>query len=118
MAKHLIVAKSFVYAWRGLVSVWREEINFRIETLTAVIVLLAVWYFNFSYEEAAIVVLTIIIVLSGEMVNTALEDVCNKIEPDMDPVIGKIKDIMAGFVLVSAIGSIIIGILTFIHHFS
>ncbi|MEI6479125.1 MAG: diacylglycerol kinase [bacterium] len=49
--------------------------------------------------------------------NTAIEDLCNKVEPEHDPAIGKIKDTMAAFVFVSSIGVSILGILIFAHHF-
>lgn len=49
----------------------------------------------------------------GEIVNTAIEDICNKIEPNQNPVIGKIKDTMAGYVLVSSVAALIAGIILF-----
>ncbi len=101
----------------GFRTVWREENNFRIEVIVAVFVLLAVIAFRFSYGESAIVILAIALVLGGEIVNTAMEDLCNKVEPKQDHDIGKIKDTMAAFVLLSAFGSVVLGLLTFAHHF-
>lgn len=117
MSTKIAFRKSFSYAWNGMRTVWKEEINFKIEVVVAFFVILALWFFNFSFEESAIVILMIIIVLAGEMVNTAIEDLCNKIEPNENLVIKKIKDIMAGFVLIGSLGSIVVGIMTVIHHF-
>ncbi len=109
--------KSFADAFRGLKTVWKEERNFRIDVLAALAVLFCIFYFNFSFIESALVILAVVIVLSAEIVNTALEDLCDKVEPGQDKLIGKIKDIMAAYVLVSALGAAFIGALVFSHHF-
>ncbi len=109
--------KSFKYAISGLKTVWREETNFKLELISAFLVIGIALYFKFSLSEFIFCVLAIAIVLSGEIVNTAVEDICNKIESSPDPVIGKIKDIMAGYVLVSAISALAIGVLVFYSHF-
>ena len=56
-------------------------------------------------------------VLSAEILNTAVEDLCNKIEPNQDNAIGKIKDVVAAFVLVAVIGAIFLVVMTFANHF-
>ncbi|OHA79981.1 MAG: hypothetical protein A2747_02045 [Candidatus Yonathbacteria bacterium RIFCSPHIGHO2_01_FULL_44_41] len=109
--------KSFGWAMNGIRTVWKEEVNFRIECATALIVLVSACYFDFSLLEWIIVIGCIGAVLAAEMVNTAVEDLCNKIEPKTDPVIGKIKDIMAGFVFVVATTSIVIGLMVFFNYF-
>ncbi len=108
---------SFLYAWQGLKTVWQEERNFRIETVFALVVLFCVFYFQFTLDESALCVIAIIMVLSAEILNTAVEDLCNKIEINHDPVIGKIKDTMGAFVLVSVIGACVIALLVVYHHF-
>ena len=109
--------KSFLYACNGLKNVWREERNFRIEIVAALVVAFCVAYFHFSLTEGLFCLLAITTVLAAEIVNTALEDMCDKIQPELDPAIGKIKDLMAAFVLVSVTGAFGIGIAVFYHHF-
>lgn len=108
---------SFLYAIRGLKTVWKEEQNFRIEVVIAVLVLFSIFYFNFTFVESVFCLIAILFVICGEIVNTVVEDICNKIEPNQNPIIGKIKDMMAGFVLVSSIGALLVGILVFYNHF-
>lgn len=105
--------KSFSWAINGLKTVWREEKNFRIETIIAIGVILLGLLDGLSETKWALIWIAITIVLSSEIVNTAVEDICNKIEPETNPIIGKIKDIMAGFVLISCIGATMIGIIVF-----
>ena len=108
---------SFVFAWKGLKVTWREENNFRIEVLVGLLVIFCLFYFSFSFVESALCVMAIILVLSAEIINTAVEDLCNKIESNHDPVIEKIKDVMATFVLVSVLGAFAVGFIVFYHHF-
>lgn len=101
----------------GIRAAWREEVNFRIEILVAIGITLAGAYLNFSKLEWAFIVMCIAAVLAAEMINTAIEDLCNKVEPNTDPVIGKIKDMMGGFVLIIVVGAVIIGAMVFSNHF-
>ncbi len=105
--------QSFGWAIHGLKTVWKEEKNFRIEVIIAIIVILFGMIRELDSTDWAFLWIAIVMVLGAEIVNTALEDVCNKVEPKNDPVIGKIKDIMAGFVLISCIGAVFIGIIVF-----
>lgn len=108
--------KSFGWAMNGLRTVWREEANFRIEIFSTIVLLGFATYFNFSAIEWTITVAIITIVLSGEVVNTVIEDLCNKIEPNQDPAIGKIKDMAAGFVLLAALGAGAMGVILILPH--
>lgn len=102
---------------KGLRTVWREEANFRIEIFSTIVLLAFAIYFKFSVIEWTIAVAVVTIVLTGEVVNTVIEDLCNKIEPRQDPAIGKIKDMAAGFVLLAAMGAGIMGVLLILPHF-
>lgn len=108
---------SFKWAMNGIHTVWQEEVNFRTESAIAIVVLADAVYLGFSKLEWIIIIGCIGAVLSAEIVNTAVEDLCNKIEPNTDPIIGKIKDTMGGFVLVICASSSIIGLLVFSNYF-
>jgi diacylglycerol kinase len=109
---------SFVYALRGLRTTWKEEHNFRIEVWCSVILFFCLYYFQFTMIESVLCILAATIVLCAEIINTSIEDLCNKVEPQYDPVIGKIKDVTSAFVLVAVLGSILVGIFVFYSHFS
>ncbi|MSU45406.1 MAG: diacylglycerol kinase family protein [Candidatus Zambryskibacteria bacterium] len=108
---------SFLCAYRGLKTTWVEERNFRIEVFAFTVVTFFIIYFKFSFVETAFCVLAMTLVLSAEIVNTAIEDLCNFVEPEHNYIIGKIKDTMGGFVFVTVLGAITIGILVFYTHF-
>ncbi|PIR45196.1 MAG: hypothetical protein COV10_00780 [Candidatus Vogelbacteria bacterium CG10_big_fil_rev_8_21_14_0_10_51_16] len=107
---------SFAWARHGLATAWREEHNFRIEAMVAVFVVVAALVLRFSFAELALVIIAVVMVLSGEIVNTAIEDLCDKVEPRQDKTIGKVKDLMAAYVLLTSLGAAILGSLVLAHH--
>ena len=105
---------SFGWARHGLKTVWKEERNFRIETFIAILVIIAGFIRNFTPVQWLFLIIAIALVLLAEIVNTAIEDICDVIEPNKSPAIGKIKDMMAAYVLGSSIVAAIIGIFIFL----
>lgn len=58
----------------------------------------------------------ILLVISAEMVNTAIEQMTNLIVSEHRREAEIAKDVAAGMVLVTALGSVIVGILIFVPH--
>ena len=54
------------------------------------------------------------LVLSLELMNTAIEKICDLISKDIHPVIKVVKDISAAAVLIAAIGSLFTGAIIFL----
>lgn len=54
-------------------------------------------------------ILAIGLVLAAESLNTAVEKLCDYLQPDFDKKIGFIKDLSAGAVTFAAIAAIIVG---------
>ena len=106
--------RSVYYAFSGIVSFIKNERNFAVQLCLAVVVVIFGWYFNISQNEWLIILICIIMVLSLEMVNTAIEKLADVVQPSFHPVIRTVKDIAAGSVLVSALGSFIIASIIFI----
>ncbi len=98
-------------ALKGLEHVWKEERNFKIHCIISVLVIIVGFILHFDTYQWVAVILCIIIVLALEMVNSAIEYTWNHLEPNHHPVVGTIKDVMAGAVLVASIGAAIVGIL-------
>src|SRR3989344_4342152 len=106
--------KSFWFAWAGLVIAWREEKSFKIEIGAAVLAIILSALLKITRVEFIIVIFVIFFVLSGEALNTALEEICDKFHPDHDPHIAKIKALAAAAVLLAVIGSIAVALLIFV----
>jgi diacylglycerol kinase (ATP) len=105
---------SFGFALKGLKVAIKTERNFQIHFIATVLVIVMSFCFHLTKTEWMIIVLCIAAVLSAELFNTAIEKICNKIEPNYNPTIKIIKDVSAAAVLVVAIASAIIGCLLFI----
>ncbi len=66
-----------------------------------------------SAAEAALVALTIGLVLAAEAFNTALEAACDAFSPEVHPLIKRAKDASAAGVLIAAVAAVVIGALLF-----
>ena len=97
----------------GIIRMLRSERNFQREILALLINIFLIVYLKLSPEHAAIIFLVCFAVLSAEMLNTAIEKICDFVHPDFSERSGLIKDISAGAVLLLAFVSVIIGLLIY-----
>ena len=109
--------KSFIYAFRGIACFFQTQHNSWIQIATAVLVLLVGFLFDVAIYEWCLLVIAIRIVLISEIINTSIEYLTNIVSPDYNKEAGKVKDLTAGAVLVSAIVAALIGCFVFIPHF-
>ena len=109
--------QSFRFAIKGIKNLIINEHNARIH-LTALLVVIGLGLF-LKLELMEWVAITIVsgIVILTELINTAIENLADIVEPKWNEKIGKIKDYSAGAVLVAAIVSVIVGGIIFIPKF-
>lgn len=105
--------RGFKYAWRGIIYCIKNERNMRFHTVAALYVLIFARFFNFTREALAVIMLTIGIVMALEAVNTAIEELCDKVSPEKNEFIKHCKDAAAGAVLIAAIFAAVVGIILF-----
>ena len=106
--------RSFGYAFAGIRSCFKSELNFRIHTCFMIIAVMLSIAFNLSAKEWVIVSFCIAFVIVMEMFNTALEKLCDIVHKKLHPGIKKVKDISAGAVLISVLFSLITGAVIFL----
>jgi diacylglycerol kinase len=92
----------------------RKERNFKVHLCLAVIVLLLAFFLNVSLTEWCILLICMGLVLGMEMMNTAIEQLSDKIDAGYDRIIGVVKDISAGAVLITAFISALCGGIIFL----
>lgn len=107
---------SFHYAWQGILYALRYNQNLRIHMIVAVLVIIASIFFQVSAFEMGILGIMILLVICTEMVNTAIEQMVDLITVEHRKEAKVAKDVAAGMVLLTAIGSVIVGILIFTPH--
>jgi diacylglycerol kinase len=108
--------KSLQYALRGLGYVIRHEKNFQNELVAAILVVIAMFYFNLAKWETVLLFLVIMVTLIMELLNTVMERVVDMLKPSVHPYAKLIKDLMAAAVLVTSILAVVIGIVIFYPH--
>ncbi|MFC1649517.1 diacylglycerol kinase family protein [Patescibacteria group bacterium] len=107
-------SKSFSYAWQGLKLCFRYEPNFRIHLIFAAGAIAFGWVLGLESVEWLMLVMTIFLVIILELLNTVLEAIVDLVSPDIKPAAKKAKDVSAAMVLVSAIFSIVVGLILFL----
>jgi len=101
--------KSTNYAIEGIIHAAKTQRHMRYHLYAAILVLLASLVLGLSWHEFVVLVLLSIVVLSIEMVNTAIETITDVIFKEYDQKAKEIKDMAAGAVLIIALGAAIIG---------
>jgi diacylglycerol kinase len=108
-----MLLRSFGFAFEGVAYILQTQRNARIEIAIAIgAVVLGAWL-GISTAEWAVLVLTIVVVLALEWMNTALELAVSLASPKVHPSAKAAKDVAAACVLLGALASIVVGVLLF-----
>lgn len=102
------------FAVNGLVKCFKQEPNFKIHTVFAMWSVAAGIFFKISNVEWIVIVLCIAAVITTELINTAIEELCNMVHREPHSTIKLIKDMAAAAVLVTAIAAAVCGTIIFI----
>lgn len=108
------IINSFKYAFEGIKSSLRTERNIKIHFSMMILVIVAGILLDISTYEWMICIILFGMVIGGELVNTAIEEVTDLVTTEINPKAKLAKDIAAGAVLIMAITSAIIGLIIFI----
>lgn len=106
------------HALRGFILVFKEERNFRIELFIFAGVVVFGYLFGITKGEWIAVLIISALVLSTEVINSALERVCDLYSTESHSIIKNIKDISAAAVLLTSTFAVIIGVYVFYPYIS
>lgn len=91
-----------VYATRnslhGYARVWADEAAFRFQVVVLVVLIPLAWWLAATWTTFAVLLLVWVLVLAGELANSAIEAAIDRIGPEEHPLAAKAKD--AGSALV------------------
>ncbi|MCX6792249.1 MAG: diacylglycerol kinase family protein [Candidatus Gottesmanbacteria bacterium] len=110
LRKHTI---SFKNAFAGLAWAIRTQPNFRIHLALSAIALGLSAYFRITRTEWAIIIFTIVLGLTAECMNTAIESMTDLITTEWRAEAKIAKDVAAGMMLTTAAGAVIVAIFVF-----
>lgn len=108
------IINSFKYAIQGVYASFKTERNMKIHFSIMILVIIAGILFKINKYEWALCILCFAIIISGELFNTAIENIVDMVMPYKNEKAKLIKDISAGGVLVLAIGAAGVGLIVFV----
>lgn len=98
-------------ALHGVGLMLKSQHNAWLHAFASICILTAGAVFHLSDPEWCWIILAIMAVWTAEALNTALEFLADAAKPEYNPLVKNAKDVAAGGVLISAIGSVAIGLL-------
>ncbi|MEZ6087426.1 MAG: diacylglycerol kinase [Pirellulaceae bacterium] len=110
--KHWI--DKFACALRGTRLAVRGESSYWVHLPAMMVVLSTAAWLHATLWHWCAILFAITIVISCEMLNTAIERVVKMLHPERHPAIGEALDISSAAVLVAAAGASMVGILVFL----
>lgn len=114
LRKHHI---SFKNAFAGLFWALRSQPNFRVHFFFAAVAIYLAKYFQISRVEFIIILFTIVLGLSAELINTSLESMTDLITKEWRQEAKIAKDVAAAMMLTVALGAVIVAAVVFIPYF-
>ncbi|MDD4382237.1 MAG: diacylglycerol kinase family protein [Candidatus Dojkabacteria bacterium] len=108
------LSRSFSDAFRGLKVIFKNETNFRIELVVAVITILFGFLFKISHTDWIAISIVMSLVFISESINSSIEALSDTMSKDFKINIKYAKDVSGGAVLISSIASLITGLVIFI----
>jgi len=102
---------SFRHAVHGMALMLRSQHNAWLHAFASVCILTVSGLLRLSDGQWCLIILAIVAVWTAEALNTALEFLADAASPEFHPLVKNAKDVAAGGVLISAIGSVAIGLL-------
>lgn len=105
--------KSISFAFQGLSTAWKEQSNFRFHVVAMLVVMALGVLCEISFLEWLAIAIVCSMVLTAELLNSAIEKTVDLISPTFHPLAKQAKDIAAAAVLLTAAGSVVVGLIIF-----
>ncbi len=105
--------RSFNHAFEGIMYATRTQPNMRVHLVVAALVLLASLVLHLERYYIVALIVLIALVLSLELLNTAIEAIVDLLTVAHHPLAKTAKDAAAGAVLVASVAAVVVGYLIF-----
>lgn len=107
--KHQI--NSFKVAFKGIAFTIKNESHMRFHIIASFYVILFSFFYELTKAQWGVVLLLISSVMTAEIFNTSLEEICNLNTESYNPIVKIAKDVAAGAVLILSIAAVAIAFL-------
>ena len=105
---------AFKYAFNGIVKAIKEERNMKIHFLAVIVVIFFGVVYKITKVEWMICIVLFGLVISSELINTAIENTVNLVTKEESELAKVAKDVAAGAVLVNATISVVVAMIIWI----
>ena len=106
--------RSAQFASQGALQFFSKQRNAKIQIVIGITAITLGFIVSISLYQWLLVLFCIGLVISLEMINSAIEVFCDMVTTDFHPKIKIIKDVAAGAVLFASLASLVIGLIIFI----
>jgi diacylglycerol kinase len=107
------VRDSFIHAGQGLLTAFKHEQSFRIQTVVALLILILILLLPLQRWEQCLLILASGGVLVLELVNSVVERFVDMVKPRIHEYAKEIKDLAAAAVFVMACTAVILALIVF-----
>lgn len=83
---------AFIWSMKGLRAAWCHEASFRLEAMLAIVLIPIGAWLGHGPIEKILLIATPLMVLSAELLNSAIEAVVDKVSPEFSEFAGRAKD--------------------------
>lgn len=104
----------FAAACNGIRFTFRTQRNLRVHLVVGVVVIGLAWLSQVSAVEWCCLLLCIGLMMTAELLNTAVEVIVDDLSPGWSEPAGRAKDVAAGAVLIAAVTSAAVGTVIFL----
>lgn len=103
--------RSLLFALKGIKHAWQTQSNLRIHGIIAILVIVLGASLNLSRWEWIALSFAIALVLTAEIINTAIEWAIDLVTRDYHPLAASVKNAAAGAVVITVLNAVIVGVL-------
>ena len=103
--------RRFQFAFNGWREILKTEINARFHLVATLVIIGLSWLLDISTADWLWVLSAIVLVWLAELFNTAIEEICDMIQPERDARVKRIKDMCAGAVLLCSVYALLVALL-------
>jgi len=94
------IFKAAKWSWQGLRAAWLHESSFRLEVYLLVVLAPVAWWLGGNAIERVLLIGSCLLVLSAELLNSAVEAVIERYGPEFHELAGRAKDMGSAAVFV------------------
>ncbi|MGV8944580.1 diacylglycerol kinase [Thermomonas sp.] len=102
------ILKAAVWSWQGLRAAWLHESSFRLEVVLSLVLGPVGWYYGETGVERALLIGSCLLVISMELLNSAIEAVIERYGAEHHELAGRAKDMGSAAVFVLMMNVILV----------